>query len=422
MLKMNLTAAAYKQWGGLFLSCILSMMPGMTGCRENTEDRTGAVKVAEVPHTSAKKQTIGNCWLYAQAAWLESLYKGARPDQGDINVSESYWLYWYFYDQLVLQDDSDQQGRSAAKQGKLMTEGQWEDSVEIIRKHGFMLEGDFLGHERDAEASQTQKHAAEELTRMVEKEKRFTEPQQRTPDNVRKVLNRIFGVDMDRIMAQQTAAGGPIKMPHSTWVRHTHQSVVTLTEALDGWESVRFPGGLSSSYTPDTLRQIERNKISVRLRLAINDHLPVQMKFRLDSRYLNRETATFENRIYSKWVPEMNIVQGIHQVVLADYAVKNIDAKRFGYDAGIISFGELDMKYQGEQRSSILNEAATRVFALEAVKFKNSWGSFLPHLGSENGYFFYNWDALAGQVPVGNMKGGETEYATVAIQFILPKE
>ena len=49
-----------------------------------------------------KSQAIGNCWLYATAGWVESLHKGAAGK--DIDVSEAYWNYWYWYSQLVGND------------------------------------------------------------------------------------------------------------------------------------------------------------------------------------------------------------------------------------------------------------------------------------------------------------------------------
>ena len=41
----------------------------------------------DVIHTPTERQSIGNCWIYAQATWVESMHKRATGE--DIDISQS---------------------------------------------------------------------------------------------------------------------------------------------------------------------------------------------------------------------------------------------------------------------------------------------------------------------------------------------
>ncbi len=66
------------------------------GCDKDktTQENVGVAEseIAEVPHTDVERQSIGNCWLYAEASWVESMhlsYQKAHPDTGgDTNTCE----------------------------------------------------------------------------------------------------------------------------------------------------------------------------------------------------------------------------------------------------------------------------------------------------------------------------------------------
>lgn len=55
--------------------------------------------VVDVPNTPAERQALGNCWLYAQASWAESMHLRATGEVFDI--SQTYWTYWHLYDQIT---------------------------------------------------------------------------------------------------------------------------------------------------------------------------------------------------------------------------------------------------------------------------------------------------------------------------------
>jgi hypothetical protein len=55
--------------------------------------------VTDVNHSSVKRQSIGNCWIYATIGWAESLNKSATGVEQ--NYSESYVTFWSWFDRLT---------------------------------------------------------------------------------------------------------------------------------------------------------------------------------------------------------------------------------------------------------------------------------------------------------------------------------
>ncbi len=72
-----------------------------TGCSGEapavTEELTLADEaVTDVNHSSVKRQSIGNCWIYATVGWAESLNKSATGVEQ--NYSESYVTFFHWFD------------------------------------------------------------------------------------------------------------------------------------------------------------------------------------------------------------------------------------------------------------------------------------------------------------------------------------
>ena len=77
---------------------------GAVGCTADEEsvasadeDPTGASvdDITGVDQSKVKRQSIGNCWLYATSSWLEALNKGASGVE--MNTSESWLTYWHWF-------------------------------------------------------------------------------------------------------------------------------------------------------------------------------------------------------------------------------------------------------------------------------------------------------------------------------------
>ena len=80
----------------LILPAVLAFAPTLTAC-----DGTGSEtdNITDVEHTDVERQSIGNCWLYAEASWVESMHLSATGEKFD--VSQSYWTYWHWYEQII---------------------------------------------------------------------------------------------------------------------------------------------------------------------------------------------------------------------------------------------------------------------------------------------------------------------------------
>src|SRR5215471_3128718 len=55
--------------------------------------------ITQVDQTKVKRESIGNCWLYATTSWLEALNKASTGTE--LNTSESWLAYWHWYEQLA---------------------------------------------------------------------------------------------------------------------------------------------------------------------------------------------------------------------------------------------------------------------------------------------------------------------------------
>ena len=114
----------------------------LAGCAIASEDVAhDDSKVTSVENTNVKNQAIGNCWLFATAGWAESLHKGAT--QRDVDLSEAYWNMWFWYEQIT-GGEVGNFSKAADDAKKVDQAGFWGLAAEIIRRYGFMYEGDFI--------------------------------------------------------------------------------------------------------------------------------------------------------------------------------------------------------------------------------------------------------------------------------------
>ena len=110
--------------------------------------------VTDVNHSSVKRQSIGNCWLYAGIGWAESLNKSATGVEQ--NFSESYLTFWSWYDRLV---------GGQVTGTEIETGGSFGLATTLMGKYGVVNEGAFIAEEASAEMSARQKAVLEEEVR-----------------------------------------------------------------------------------------------------------------------------------------------------------------------------------------------------------------------------------------------------------------
>jgi hypothetical protein len=141
-------------WSLAGLLTLAAVPSGLGACRSSEDPVAGSnVDLTSINKTAARQQSINNCWLYATAAWTESLH--LRVSKEKLDVSEAYWSYFYWFDQLTDHRFSPNRSR------KIEATGTWGSAAEILRQRGWMNETDFLPQDGGAVYPARQKTAYE---------------------------------------------------------------------------------------------------------------------------------------------------------------------------------------------------------------------------------------------------------------------
>ena len=77
----------------------LAAAPAQMGCAADSQVSSGEDDITEVDHSAVKRQSIGNCWIYATSSWLEALHKAATNEE--LNTSESWLTYWDWFEKIT---------------------------------------------------------------------------------------------------------------------------------------------------------------------------------------------------------------------------------------------------------------------------------------------------------------------------------
>lgn len=349
-------------------------------------------RVTDVPHTAVKRQSIGNCWLYSAGSWAESMHLAATGKQ--INLSESYWTYWHFYHQLV--DSS---------MSVIDTGGFWHTATGIIRKYGYIEEGQFIANESEMEMSESQAKAEAAVNLAMAPGGELADPDKRSKKNVMRVLDKAFGVDME--------AAAKLAKPARSLVtgKASDGSPITLADAIDiqsphGWKSTGYPGLYGDDEAEDQWSEVNRKNVIKRVMRALNDRQPVVMVVLIDFNALDLVESAFKlQTLIDSGKPG---IQGGHMVVLEDYVVDQVpDGK-----GGFFSIQEGDVS--PELKAKAL-EGKLRYF-----KAKNSWGTKRPDRGLIDGYQRFYRDYLDVPFALASESGRSSLYSSSLSEFILP--
>jgi hypothetical protein len=359
-----------------FVSLLISGSVFGIGCTQApaSEEEAGASTdpIVSIDVTHVKRQSIGNCWIYATASWAESLIKQANPNETtEPNLSESYWTYWHWFDQIANGQVSDE----------VTTGGFYTTAAEIIARYGMMSEADFIPAEADQERSLTQKSALAAINTSLKSGKLSTTAARRDRKLVRSELNAAFQLG-DGVVAQMDAMFAPdvsktldrnpsLSTSHSTVKRAADfkaelrdpqtktASVGTLQDAIGvlassgsrtgrfAWQTVDYPNDATSRRT--TLARVQR---------AMQDGQPVLVSWYVDFNAMaNGQFAA---------PPATPGRQGGHMVIVEDYQVDNVPG-----------FGTLKAGVN-ETRPDALKAALSPEAQIEFIRIKNSWGTQNP--------------------------------------------
>jgi hypothetical protein len=354
----------------MFKYSMLALALFSASCQENSTD--SQIKVTSVKHTSVKRQAIGNCWLYAQATWLESLLKDTTGE--DVDVSETYWTYWDLYTKLM--------EREPIPEEELNTGGNWWMSSNIIRNYGWVTEAEFIDSEAGETMSEAQACAEDYIMEQGKEGGTLHDVNLRSRDYVRAELDKAFSCN-GKYTVNMDAALEKSRKATDTMLKDVKSGrEYSLSTMLNRWRQAYHPNPSSlsgkkllSKTELQSFRDIEQ-----RIKKALNDHYPVVLSFYVDFNAANSRGIFNLDTLAEKG--ELGSGGG-HMVVLHDYTVDNVPS-----DDGFISLGEGDLAPE-------LKTLAAEYGELNYLVAKNSWGSNrMDRPWLRDGYSRFTWDYL----------------------------
>jgi hypothetical protein len=389
------------------------------GCSESPaadEDISASTDpIVDIDSSPVKRQSIGNCWIYATASWAESLEKQA--DGTVPNMSESYWTYWHWFEQIANSGTS-----------SITTGGFFDTAVEIMTRYGIVSEGDFIASEASEERSLTQKSALDKINASLKSGALSTSAARRDRALVRKELNAAFGLDgnvvaqMDRVFnadvsrtldrASFSLDGSSIKRPADIKAMlrdpQTHQPVVgTLQDAIGIRTSSGGRAGKFMWTSANYGFSGNRRNTLARVQKAMADGQPVVVSWYVDF------NAMKDGQFLKP--PATPGRQGGHMVIVEDYQINNVPG-----------FGTLKAGVK-ETRPAALAAALQPEAKIEFIRIKNSWGTQRPDpLGIGLGYYDLYMEYLDGPIKECVQNADDTAStddchdATPLNEFVLP--
>jgi len=314
--------------------------------------------IASVKQTVVKRQSIGNCWIYASASWTEALV--AQNSTKELNASESYWTYWHWFEQIS-GGEVDQE---------IETGGSWATIRYLIARYGMMREADFIPEEATSEMSARQSSALAAINTALktgalrDRSARYNSQLVRQEldkawglsSKVTDQLNKVFGADVGRTLqtASTSTKGTKIVRANALKVKYVNspgKTAVkkTLADAVSEWREFSFYDRGQSS----------RREFEKRIQRTLHNKQPVLASWYVDFNALD-STGRFKD------VPTSPGRQGGHMTVFDDYQIENVPG-----------FGTLEAG-KDETRAAALEAALSDSASMVFIRTKNSWGLSRP--------------------------------------------
>lgn len=378
---------------------------GAAGCRADTpddhavsgDDESSKDDITQVGHTKVKRQSIGNCWLYATTSWLEALNKAATEEEQ--NTSESWLTYWHWFEQIA----------NGGAEDEISTGGTYGTAADLIVRYGIMNEGDFIPSEATSEMSNRQSRALDAMNASL-KSGVLSDPNvRRDREAVRRELDRawgldeemsrriddVFGRDVGRTLdrsgaANEAASENKVIRPRDFKARlkdpQTGEFVVgTLADAIgksSGWWSPR-QGKFAWNEASYPWNSSERAQFWKRIQKALHDGQPVITSWKVDFNALTRDSR-FSKAELDRRGPGK---QGGHMTVMHDYQAEVPGV-------GLLPAGE---QASPEQMEKALADGTK----IQFIRVKNSWGGIRPDRWEQSslaGYHDLDMDYLNGPI------------------------
>ncbi len=396
---MNLLGTS--RWLSLASMLALATL-GAAGCAADTDNdnddaESSTDDITQVSHSKVKRQSIGNCWLYATTSWLEALNKGATNQEQ--NTSESWLTYWHWYEQLT-------NGRAS---DEISTGGSYGTAADLIARYGIMNEADFIPSEGSSEMSNRQSTALNAINASLKTGVLKDPAVRRDRKAVRKELDRawglseemtrridkVFGPGVERTLdrsgpANDAARANKVIRPQDFKARLKDPETGafvngTLADALgksSGWWAPR-EGKFAWNEETYPLSPTERRAFWKRVQNALHDGQPVITSWKVDFNALTRDSH-FSKAELDRRGPGS---QGGHMTVMHDYQAEVPDV-------GLLKAGEQATPQQMEK-------ALADGTKIQFVRVKNSWGGIRPDRWDDAvlpGYHDLDLDYLNGPI------------------------
>lgn len=371
---------------GLAAAVAIAVPTGpMLGCA--TDDVTGMAEddLTNVANTAVKRQSIGNCWIYASIGWVESLVLSNTGNA--LNLSESYLSYWHWTEQIAGGNGGGQIAYLEA--GQIGAGGFWGVAGELMLRYGLMDEGAFIPEESEAARSDRQAAALAAIntslktgalaTATARKNRTLVRAEmdkawQLKPEVIAK-LDQVFGkaISSNLYKSKPLPAGmrHPRELPVGWVLQSGKQRTVWLDEAIGKAASTydfnRRTGtyAWNEQYYPSSATA--RRTFQIGAQRALHLKLPVIMTWFVDFAAMGSDKA------FKAPAPSPGR-QGGHMTVLEDYEIDNVPG--FGtLKAGV------DVTDAKALQAALDPKATIKFF-----RIKNSWGTDLAPQGAADDY------------------------------------
>ena len=388
-LTRGLTIASMLALAGVATGACSSQAPGDA----STDDGAGSSTddITSVNQSAVKRQSIGNCWLYATTSWLEALNKAATSQE--VNTSESWLTYWHWYEQLA-------NGRAGAE---IETGGGWETAAGLIARYGVTLEKDFIKAEAESEMSSRQSSALNAVNLSLKSGALKDAVARRDKKAIRKELdaettsriNAVFGEGVEKTLDRAYIAAAPgngviraIDFPARLKDAQSGQFVkATLADAVGTGASSWNPreGKFAFNTVAYPSDALARRGFWKRVQKALHDEVPVMISWKVDFNALTTDSHFSFEQLQTRGPGR----HGGHMTVAHDYQA---DVPGIG----ILKAGEPATK---EQMEKALSDDTKIIF----LRVKNSWGGIRPDRWNQAaipGYHDLDYSYLNGPIKV----------------------
>jgi len=362
---------------------------------------SGEDDIVNVPQTEVERQSIGNCWLYAHASWVESMHKSATGE--DFDISQSYWTYWHWFDQIA-------SGFST----QISTGGNYSTASGIVRKYGLMSEGAFVDTDTANEMSARQASALAAINESLKTGALKDPAARRDRALVRREMDAAWALAPEVTAKLTQAFGESVSKTFSSTTAPADPTGTDILRALDF--KVKYTNGPGNLAVERNLLQAQTDwrqvyyragdrSFQIRVQKALHDAQPVIITWFVDFNAMENRTGELRGSFNMTTLGELGPGrQGGHMTVLEDYQAKLGDGR-------ILKAGET-LDPQDPDQKALLDSALLQSSEVQFFRVKNSWGAARPDRAfapGMPGYHDLYLDYLDGPVKRCAERNGETD-------------